>query len=144
MQARQPLQAQKPNNLSSSPSPGGCVHDTAAVPYLSYKLPEHELLCDRTRNRHSEQQLNLAVRVYRSVVWGGPEGECHAASAHAVKQGRQLLQALVCGEHRHSFLHHVCAHQPGHQHHALPPGDQEETLLELRLWGLHRAAPLYC
>ena len=38
-EVRQPFQAQKQNNLSSSPSPGGCVHDTAAVPCLSYKLP---------------------------------------------------------------------------------------------------------
>ena len=80
----------------------------------------------------------------RVVLWGGPSGEWHAPGSHAVQPGRQPLQADVRGEHRHRILHLLRALRAGLQPDGLPPGDQEEALLELRLWRLHCAAPLYC
>ncbi len=80
----------------------------------------------------------------RVVLWSGPSGERHAPGSHAVRPGRQLVQTDVCGEHRHRLLHLLRALRAGLQPDGLPPGDQEEALLELWLWGLHCAAPFYC
>ena len=80
----------------------------------------------------------------RVVLWGGPSCECHAPCSHTVRPGRQPIQADVCGEHWHRLLHLLCALRAGVKPDCIPPGDQEEALLELWLWGLHCAAPLYC
>ncbi len=80
----------------------------------------------------------------RVVLWGGPSRERHAPGSNALQTGRQPLQANVRGEHGHRILHLLCALRAGPQPDCLPPGDQEAALLELRLWGLHCATPLYC
>ena len=80
----------------------------------------------------------------RVVLWSGPSRERHAPGSHAVGPGRQPLQADVRGEHRHRILHLLRPLRAGLQPDCLPPGDQEEALLELRLWRLHCAALLYC
>ena len=80
----------------------------------------------------------------RVVLWGGPSCERHAPCSHAVRPGGQPLQADVCGEHGHRLLHLLRSLRAGAQPDGLPPGDQEEALLELWLWGLHCAAPVHC
>lgn len=80
----------------------------------------------------------------RVVLWGGPSCECHAPCSHTVRSGRQPIEADVRGEHGHRLLHLLCALRAGVKPDCIPPGDQEEALLELWLWGLHCAAPLCC
>ena len=80
----------------------------------------------------------------RPVLRCGPSSEPHAASSHALQPPHQLLQAAVCGEHRHRLLHHVCPHWPGHQRDSLSSGDKEEAFLELWQRGFHCAACGFC
>ena len=100
--------------------------------------PPPHTLCAQCCSEDSEQLL------CRPVLRGGPSSEPHAAGSHALQPPHQLLQAAVCGEHRHRLLHHVCSHWPGHQRDSVSSGDKEETFLELWQWGFHCAACGVC
>ena len=98
----------------------------------------------RKSGQSSRKRLPYVTIRCRSVLRCGPSRESHAACCHEIQQAHQLLQTSMCGEHWHRLLHHVCAYWAGHQCDSLPPGDQEEALLELRHRGLHCAAGSLC
>ena len=79
----------------------------------------------------------------RPVVRSGPNCQQDVSGSSEVQQARQLLQADECGEQRRRLLHPVCPLRPDHHDNRLPPGNQEEALLQLWNRGLHCAAPLH-